>query len=271
MVFNADETCLNRAMSATDTIPTAAVLIIGNEILSGRTPDRNLNVIAQKLQAVGVRLTEARVVADVEADIVAAVNALRGPYTYVFTTGGIGPTHDDITAASIAKAFDVPLLEHPEAFARLMTYYTPANLNAARRRMALMPLGAALIDNSASVVPGFRMDNVYVMAGVPDIMRAMLDSVAAELRHGPAIYTASVACSLAEGAVADDLAALAARYPQLDIGSYPSFRLGKIGLALVVRGVEGAMVAAAAAEVAALVLHHGGEPVVEMPDSAKRP
>jgi molybdenum cofactor synthesis domain-containing protein len=172
-----------------ETAPTASVLIIGNEILSGRTPDANLAYIAKKLAGIGVKLCEARVVPDIEADIVKAVNELRAHYTYVITTGGIGPTHDDITASSVAKAFGKKLIEHPEARTRLMAYYTETSINPARLRMAMIPEGADLIDNPISAAPGFRVENVYVLAGVPGIMQAMMDQIAATMKHGPAIHS----------------------------------------------------------------------------------
>ena len=243
--------------------PTAAALIIGNEILSGRTQDGNLNVIAKKLVSIGVRLLEARVVADIETEIVEAVNALRAKYNYVITTGGIGPTHDDITAASIAKAFGVPVVEHPEARSRLMSYYTEARINEARLRMARVPQGATLIDNPVSAAPGIRMGNVYILAGVPAIMEAMMDTVAAELRHGPAIYSIAVAGTAAESVIAGELAQIAANWPALDIGSYPWFRMGQYGTSLVVRGTDEKAVKAAADQLFALLAKHGGKPEVE--------
>ncbi len=242
--------------------PTAAVLIIGNEILSGRTADSNLNAIAKKLATIGVKLSEARVVADIEAEIVAAVNALRARYDYVITTGGIGPTHDDITAASIAKAFGVPVVEHPEACSRLANYYGD-RINEARLRMARVPQGAALIDNPVSAAPGIRMGNVYILAGVPAIMEAMMDTVAAELRHGPAIHSIAVAGATAESTIAGELAQTAANWPALDIGSYPWFRNGQYGTSLVVRGTDEKAVKAAADQLFALLAKHGGKPEIE--------
>jgi molybdenum cofactor synthesis domain-containing protein len=240
--------------------PTAAVLVIGNEILSGRTQDSNLNMIAKKLMAIGVRLAEARVVADVEDEIVAAVNALRARYTYVFTTGGIGPTHDDITAASLAKAFGVALIEHPEAKARLLAHYTAANLNEARLRMALVPANAKLVDNPVSAAPGFHVENVYVLAGVPNIAQAMMDNVVAQLKHGPAIHSVAYSGSVPESRLAEELRAIATAYPQLDIGSYPWFRLGGYGTSLVVRGTDAAAVKAAGDAVFTLLEKHNGKP-----------
>lgn len=249
--------------------PTAAVLVIGNEILSGRTPDGNINSIARKLCAIGVRLLEARVVPDIESDIVAAVNALRARYTYVFTTGGLGATHDDITVDSIAKTFDVPVIEHPEAKVRLVAHYKSADLNAARLRMARIPQGATLIDNPVSAAPGFRLQNVYVLPGVPEIMQAMLDSVTAGLKHGPAIHSISISGHVAENTIADELAAIASRYPQFDIGSYPWFRQGRFGTALVVRGTDLMAIESAAGEITALVRKHDSAAEVEtIPPSA---
>ena len=244
--------------------PTAAVLIIGNEILSGRTHDANLAFIAKKLSAHGIRMAEARVVPDIENEIVAAVNALRARYTYVFTTGGIGPTHDDITADCIGKAFGVPVSEHPEARARLLAHYTKTPINPARLRMARIPEGAALIDNTVSSAPGFRLENVYVMAGVPNIMQAMLEAVLPTLQHGPAFISKSVSGFVAESLVAEELRAIANHFPTLDIGSYPWEREGRWGTALVTRGTDPMLVETAADEILALVKRHDPDPVVEI-------
>ena len=244
--------------------PTAAVLIIGNEILSGRTPDANLNYIALKLGGIGIRLCEARVVADSESEIVAAVNELRARYTYLFTTGGIGPTHDDITAASIAKAFGVKVIEHPEARARLAAHYSnPEQLTESRLRMARMPEGAALVENAVSAAPGFRVGNVYVFAGVPNIMQAMMDSATAELHHGPALHNIAIAGFVTESGIATELGAIAARYPELDIGSYPWLRHNRFGTTLVTRGTDQAAVKSASDEIFSLVERHGGTPEIE--------
>lgn len=245
------------------TIPVAAVLIIGNEILSGRTQDVNINAIAVKLMSLGVKLGEARIVPDIEDDIVTAVNALRARYTYVFTTGGIGPTHDDITAASVAKAFELPFVDHPEAKKLLVDYYTEANLNPERLRMAKMPEGASLIANPVSVIPGFQIENVFVLAGVPEVMVAMLDAVAVRLERGPAIHAATIVGSVTEGLLAGELAAIDGRYAELDIGSYPSLRLGRVGVAIVVRGTNFEAVKRATEEIFALMAKHGGEPTLE--------
>jgi molybdenum cofactor synthesis domain-containing protein len=243
--------------------PTAAVLIIGNEILSGRTQDANLNYIAVTLSKIGIRLGEARVVADVEQEIVSAVNTLRAKFTYVFTTGGIGPTHDDITADCIAKAFGVGIGEHPEARKRLEISYKTTGLSAARLRMARIPEGAGLVDNPVSAAPGFVIENVYVLAGVPHIMQAMLDNIAAGLKHGPAIYSLTVAGFVAESKIAEELGAIASSNPQLDIGSYPWFRGGRFGTSLVTRGTDETAVRKAADAIFALVAKYDGEPVRE--------
>ena len=231
--------------------PTAAILIIGNEILSGRTQDANTSYIASALAGIGVRTAEVRVVPDIEVEIVAAVNALRARYTYVFTTGGIGPTHDDITSACIAKAFGLPFGRHPEAERRLLAYYPPEKVNEARMRMADTPEGAELIDNPISVAPGFRVENVYVLPGVPSIMRAMFDGLKAQLRHGPAIVQRSLAVYAPEGEVAQPLTDLQDRYPSIDIGSYPFNRQGRLGTVVVFRGVEVDLLEAGLAELAA--------------------
>ncbi|WP_343716351.1 molybdopterin-binding protein [Inquilinus sp.] len=243
----------------TDTrIVTAAVLVIGDEILSGRTKDANMGFLAERLTGLGIRLREARVVPDVPEEIVAAVNALRARYDYVFTTGGIGPTHDDITAECIAQAFGVPLLRHPEAVRRLEAHYEPGQLNEARLRMANVPEGGTLIDNPVSAAPGFRIGNVHVMAGVPRIMQAMFDGIAPTLAGGDKVLSRTVTCDLGEGVIAAGLGAIAAEYPELSVGSYPYFRAGKFGTSLVLRGTDAARLSAATEAVRVLVVSLGG-------------
>jgi molybdenum cofactor synthesis domain-containing protein len=242
-------------------IVTAAVLVIGNEILSGRTKDVNLAYLAEELTKLGIRLHEARVIADVESDIVAAVNDCRARYDYVFTTGGIGPTHDDITSACVARAFGVPLVLDEEARAMLARNYPPAGLNEARLRMAHVPQGAALIDNPVSAAPGFRMGNVFVMAGVPSIMRAMFDGVKHKLVGGRPMLSRTVSAFLGEGIIAAGLGALQQRFSDLDIGSYPFFRRGRFGASFVLRGTERARLDAAANELTALIRDLGAEPI----------
>ena len=241
---------------------TAAVLLIGDELLSGRTQDANLKAIADFLAPLGVQVREARVGPDIQEEIVAALNALRGRYDYVFTTGGIGPTHDDITAACIAKAFGVALERNPEAVARLERHYAAGQLNEARLRMANVPAGGILIDNPISQAPGFQIGNVFVMAGVPNIMRAMLDGILPRLAGGPALHARTVACELGEGVIASDLSALQDRHPNLEIGSYPYFRNGFFGVSLVLRGTDEAEVTAAADELAAIIRRLGGTPTI---------
>lgn len=229
---------------------TAAVLVIGDEILSGRTKDKNIGFIADYLTNAGIDLREVRIVPDVLDDIVAALNALRARYTYVFTTGGIGPTHDDITADAVAAAFGVGIKEDPRIIALLLERIKPEDLNAARRRMARIPLGAELVENKISKVPGFRIDNVIVMAGVPSIMQSMLESIGPKLETGARTVSKTIAAGgVAEGTYAADLTALAEARPNLSIGSYPSVIDGKFHNEIVVRGKDPAEVEAAAAAV----------------------
>jgi molybdenum cofactor synthesis domain-containing protein len=204
-------------------VPTAAVLLIGNEVLSGRTKDKNLGFIADYLSALGIDLMEARVIADDEGDIVAAVNALRARYTYVFSTGGIGPTHDDITADCMAKAFGVGISHHPEAVEILTAYYKEVGreANEARMRMARIPEGATLINNPISKAPGFRLGNVFVMAGVPKIMQAMMDALAPQLTTGTVAKSITIEFQGGEGDVAKPLGAIQDQFPNVTIGSYP--------------------------------------------------
>src|SRR5690606_22747425 len=209
----------------------------------------------------GIRLREARVVADIEAEIVAAVNELRARWDYVFTTGGIGPTHDDITAASVAKAFGVELVRNAEAERRLRAHYDPAKVNEARLRMANTPAGATLIDNPVSIAPGFQIGNVFVLAGVPAIMQAMFDGVKGRLAGGAKVHSITVPAVIAEGTIAAGLGELQGRYAELDIGSYPFFRIGKFGTSLVLRGTDEGVLARAAEELRALIRSLGADPL----------
>jgi molybdenum cofactor synthesis domain-containing protein len=245
-------------------IVRAAMVIIGNEILSGRTQDINLQYLAKGLNDVGVRLSEVRVVPDTEDAIVGAVNALRAVYDYVFTTGGIGPTHDDITAASIAKAFGVALICNPEARALLEAHYekTGRELNEARLRMAHTPEGATLIANPISTAPGFNIGNVYVMAGVPVVMQAMLDGIKGSLIGGESVQSRTVGGEVGEGIVAGALGKLQAKYPTIDIGSYPFYRPdGITGTNIVMRHTDPDLLDAAIQQAADLIRAHGGDPV----------
>ncbi len=217
---------------------TAALVIIGNEILSGRTHDKNLPHIAVELNKIGIQLREVRVVPDIEAEIVDAVNAVRARYDYVFTTGGIGPTHDDITTASIAKAFGVPVVRSAEAEASLRAYIPAERVNAARLKMADVPQGATLVPNAVSAAPGFCMGNVYVMAGIPNIMQSMLAATIPYLKGGDSVGSLSVTTDLPEGTIADGLTAIQDKYPTVDIGSYPQFVNGKPQTTLVCRSMD---------------------------------
>lgn len=244
-------------MSESRSPVTACLIIIGNEILSGRTIDANLPHIAKVLGQVGIRLAEARVVADEEAAIVDAVNGCRARHTYVFTTGGIGPTHDDITAACIAKAFGRRFERNAEAERRLLAFYPPERVNEARMSMADMPEGVELIDNPVSVAPGFRIENVHVLAGVPKIMQAMLDLVLPKLEGGVRVQARAVTVYAPEGDVAGGLGAIQDRFPGLEIGSYPFFRPEGPGSTIVFRGTEPEAIDQAVAALYALAAELG--------------
>ena len=249
-----------------DKNPIACLLVIGNEVLSGRTQDANIKHLATKLGEIGLPLREVRVIPDVAETIVATVNEVRAVFDQVFTTGGIGPTHDDITSECIAAAFGVPWEPHPEAWALMEGRYKPGEFNAARQRMATMPRGATLIDNPVSTAPGFSIGNVHVMAGVPRIMQAMFETLAPRLPGGrPVLSRAVHATGLLEGNVAEGLAAIQARYPGLDIGSYPYYRPAGNGVALVAKGTDAAELDTVAEEIAALIRTHGKEPVMGEP------
>jgi len=232
---------------------TAAVLIIGDEILSGRTKDKNSGYIAEYMTAIGIDVREVRVVPDIEAEIVAALDALRHRYTYVFTTGGIGPTHDDITADSVAKAFGVSIDVDPRARELLLTRIAEKDLNEARLRMARIPAGADLIVNSVSAAPGFRIGNVYVMAGVPTIMHAMLDVVAPTLKTGARMLSETVRTNLREGDIGGPLGQIAKAHPETMIGSYPFLEDGRPNTQVVVRSRDAEKLAAAKSEVESMV------------------
>lgn len=215
--------------------PTAALIIIGNEILSGRTQDTNLSWLGKQLNEAGVALREVRIIVDVEEDIIATVNALRSDYDYVFTTGGIGPTHDDITSECIAKALERKFIRDPHAEALLRAHYGD-QINEARLTMADMPEGAELIPNPVSVAPGYRVGNVYVMAGVPRIMQAMFDHVRPTLSGGAPMLSRTLTVFITEGDLADSLARIQQAHPKTEIGSYPFIRDGNLGTSLVIRG-----------------------------------
>ncbi len=241
--------------------PTAAILVIGDEILSGRTQDTNTNYIAKFLGALGIDLREARVVPDVQEEIVAALNTLRARYTYVFTTGGIGPTHDDITADAVAAAFGVGIDYHPEALALLGARYKPGEFNEMRKRMARIPDGATLVKNSVSTAPGFQIANVFVMAGVPMIMRAMLEEIAPRLARGAPVHAATVEARIPEGRIAAALSRIQEGHKNVTLGSYPFYREDGSGVQLVARGRDPAEIEAIAGEIEAALRAEGVEPL----------
>ena len=242
---------------------TAALIVIGNEILSGRTRDANLSFLAAGLNEIGVVLEEARVIPDTQAKIIETVNALRAEYDYVFTTGGIGPTHDDITSPSVAAAFGRKVVRHPVAEAALRGYWEARDIDVtpARLRMAEVPAGAELVENSVSIAPGFWIENVIVMAGIPAVMQAMFEAVKGKLRHGATVHSRAVSCQVPEGTIAAGLGAVQEEYPALDIGSYPYFSEGTPGTTLVLRGTDEGQLDAALAKVEALIIDCGGQPL----------
>lgn len=242
-------------------IYTVALIIIGNEILSGRTQDTNTSWIAEQLNRMGIVLRQVRVVPDIEEEIIAAIHELKDTSDYVFTTGGIGPTHDDITAESVAKAFGTKLELNQEAYDVLVRHYgSEKEVTAPRKKMAMIPTGARLINNPVSGAPGFQMENVFVMAGVPRIMQAMFDDIQPRLKRGKPVLSNTVACSLAESSIAEPLEAVQRKYPTVNIGSYPHFRGGILGLSLVLRSTDDAVLDEATREVIAIIANLGGEP-----------
>lgn len=233
---SSDDASNEDTAAASDAV-TAALLVIGDEILSGRTKDKNIGYIADHLTALGIELREVRIVPDDATAIVEAVVTMRCQHTYLFTTGGIGPTHDDITADCIARALGVPIGEDPRAMALLEPYYARRGLELTpgRRRMARIPAGADLIENSVSVAPGFMIANVIVMAGVPVVMQVMLDAVTPRLRKGRPVHSASIDLDRPEGDIVELYAAHQQAYPDVSMGSYPTLRLGRPTVQLVLR------------------------------------
>ncbi|MDA1072672.1 MAG: molybdopterin-binding protein [Proteobacteria bacterium] len=244
---------------------TAAVLVIGNEILSGRTQDANVAFLGKSLNDLGIRLKEVRVVSDEEAEIVDAVNALRARWDYVFTTGGIGPTHDDITADSIAAAFGVGIDYHPEIYRKLKENFESRGFeaNEARMRMARVPDGAQLIDNEISLAPGFQIGNVFVLAGVPSIARAMFRGASHRLRRGKVVLSRSIRVMTGEGTIARALSDLQDQYPDVEMGSYPWSLDGTYGTSLVLRATDPDRLAEAFDKVFAAAAELGGTPSEE--------
>ncbi len=245
---------------------TAALLIVGDEILSGRTKDRNIGTVADFCTDLGIELREVRVVADEIQDIVEALDALRVRYTYVFTTGGIGPTHDDITADAVAAAFGVELPVDEAARKVLEERYGTTDVSPERLRMARIPVGGEMIPNSVSAAPGFRIGNVHVMAGVPKIMEAMLEAVAPTLQGGAKVHSRAINCGVGESVVAGPLGAIQKAYPGVRIGSYPQIGKLPVYTQLVVRSADEALLEEAAAKVRAMVDEIHAEKGIVLPE-----
>ncbi|WP_032112467.1 competence/damage-inducible protein A [Candidatus Paracaedibacter symbiosus] len=245
------------------TNPTAAVLIIGNEILSGRTQDTNTQFLCQQLGKVGIDVLEARIIRDDTSKIIETVRALSQAHTYVFTTGGIGATHDDITAACMARAFDKPLIEDPRIVALLSEFYQD-QLNKVRLRMALIPEGSTLINNPVSTAPGFQVENVFCLAGIPSVMQAMFGTLVSRLSHGSKIYQQTLTCMIGENTIADDLANIQFKFPEVEIGSYPFFHpSGSFGVNLVLRTRDTTLLSQSIESVKRMIEEHGVTPQLE--------
>ena len=241
------------------TNPTAAILVIGDEILSGRTKDKNIGWLAEELTKLGISLCEARIVGDEKDVIMAHVTHLSDAYDYVFTSGGIGPTHDDITTQSVAAAFDVPVIRHPEAEARLLRHYkdTDIEFNEARQKMADVPDTASLIDNPVSAAPGFKIKNVHVMAGVPSILQGMFATFSHTLTGGVQPTRITIQCAIGEGSIAEIMGNIAASFDGVSVGSYPWFKPGQFGTAVVLTSLDKDKVDKAASQLEALVREGG--------------
>jgi len=240
---------------------TAALVIIGNEVLSGRTRDANLQYLGDELNKLGIRTMEARVIPDIEGEIIEAVNLLRAKFDYVFTTGGIGPTHDDITSAAIARAFGIGHHRDPEAEAILRTHYKAEDITEARLKMAEVPVGAELLDNPVSKAPGFRVENVYVLPGVPRIMQAIFEGFRHSLAGGQPMLSVSISSDVQEGQVGRELGELQACYPNAEIGSYPYVKGGKTGTSLVARSTDQVELDEIADKIRDLVRRHNEIPL----------
>ena len=225
-------------MNKTKEKVNAAIVIIGNEILSGRTQDVNVAAISKWLNELGVKLEEVRVVPDIENSIIKTINEMRKKFKYIFTTGGIGPTHDDITSKSIAKAFNLPYGYHKKAYAILEKYYGKNKFNIGRKKMAMMPIKAALIFNPSSGAPGFIVDNVYCLPGVPSILKSMLGGLKNKIKGGKKILSKTISAQTVESEIAKSLEKVQQKFKKVEIGSYPFFRLGKIGVSIVIRSTE---------------------------------
>ena len=249
----------------TERQPTAAIVVIGDEILNGRTADKNINWLAKTLYDRGIKLVEARVIGDDEALIINTVKTLSDACDMVFTSGGIGPTHDDITTVTIAKAFGVSVIRHPEADQRLIDHYRDTDLdyNAARQKMADIPESAELIDNPVSAAPGYILGNVYVLPGVPSILQAMVENMGDQLPGGVKAFRLTVQTEVGEGTLASGLADIESQFEGISIGSYPWFKPGQYGTALVVSGLVEADVNSAADKLVDLVATFGGQAYID--------
>ena len=244
--------------------PTAGIIIIGNEILSGRTQDLNLSYIADKLGSHGVKIAEATIITDEEAVIIKTVLEYSKAYDFVFTTGGIGPTHDDITAASIAKAFSLDLEVNNTALTMMENQWGKVKQDDNRTIMAMMPVGAKLIDNPISGSPGFNIENVYVMAGIPEVMRAMLDCILPSIKHGSPFNSQTVKCYLSESVLAKGLKEIQKSHLEVEIGSYPFWTKGSFGASIVIRGTNNLEILKTVKQVCNLIKTLGAEPIIEV-------
>ena len=248
----------------TNNQPKAIMIVIGNEVLSGRTKDKNIGWVAEKLNSVGINLIEARIIRDNQDVIISTIQELSKKVDYIFTSGGIGPTHDDITSVAIAKAFRLPIEKNKEALRRLEEHYngTGIELNSARLKMAYIPKGSRLIDNPVSAAPGFNIKNVYVMAGVPKIMQAMLDGIIKTIKNGSKTISISIGCNIGEGNIAKGLEKIETSEKNIEIGCYPWFRAGLAGTNVVISSIDKKTCFVAAEKVKFLIREFGGEPQI---------
>tara|TARA_B110000305_G_scaffold111743_1_gene125808 strand:- start:28 stop:801 length:774 start_codon:yes stop_codon:yes gene_type:complete len=242
-------------------VSTAGIIIIGDEILSGRTKDTNINWIANELNIIGIRLVEARIIADDIDTIVETINSFTKKFSYVFSCGGIGPTHDDITTESVAKAFNQKLEKNNEAMRRLKLHYEDTNIdfNEARQKMAIIPINATLIDNPVSAAPGFKVENLFVFAGVPKIMQGMFHTIINELTGGKKLFSKTVSSNVGEGLIAKDLERIENNFSEIKIGSYPYFKPGSFGTSVVLRSEDQKMLNDASKEVLKAIINLGGK------------
>ncbi len=243
---------------------TASIIIIGNEILSGRTQDVNIQFIAQRLVNLGIRLESVTIIPDVHEIIIGTINNLRKKHTYIFTTGGIGPTHDDITSKAVAAAFNLPFEPHSEAYKILLNFYGKKAFTPARQKMTFMPRGAILIDNTVTSAPAFQVENVYVLAGFPKIMREMFKNLEITLKIGDPIFSNSTHCHIAESIIAQGLEVIQQQHPCLDIGSYPFYESDtNNGTSLVVKGTKKSSIDTAIIKIEQLIIDYGGTPLTD--------